>query len=76
MTSEYGVYAITVATTNGWGRDYTATAAPVAGGGTSGVDQTQRHALRDLLDHLGRRANGDQHGLLVTLRSRLAAAVL
>jgi type IV pilus assembly protein PilE len=40
VTSEYGVYAITVTTTNGWGRDYTATASPVAGGGTSGVDMT------------------------------------
>jgi type IV pilus assembly protein PilE len=38
--SENGVYAITVATMNGWTQDYTATATPVAGGGTNGVDQT------------------------------------
>jgi type IV pilus assembly protein PilE len=38
--SENGVYAITVATVNGWTQDYTATATPVAGGGTNGVDQT------------------------------------
>jgi type IV pilus assembly protein PilE len=39
-TSENGVYAIAVATMNGWTQDYTATATPVAGGGTNGVDQT------------------------------------
>jgi len=39
-TSENGVYAIAVATVNGWTQDYTATATPVAGGGTDGVDQT------------------------------------
>ena len=39
-TSENGVYAITVATVNGWTQDYTATATPVAGGGADGVDQT------------------------------------
>jgi type IV pilus assembly protein PilE len=38
--SENGVYAITVATTNGWTQDYSATATPVPGGGTNGVDQT------------------------------------
>jgi type IV pilus assembly protein PilE len=38
--SENGVYAIAVATVNGWTQDYTATATPVAGGGTDGVDQT------------------------------------
>jgi type IV pilus assembly protein PilE len=38
--SENGVYAVTVATMNGWTQDYTATATPVAGGGTNGVDQT------------------------------------
>jgi type IV pilus assembly protein PilE len=39
-TSENGVYAISVATVNGWTQDYTVTATPVAGGGTNGVDQT------------------------------------
>jgi type IV pilus assembly protein PilE len=39
-TSENGVYAITIATVNGWTQDYTATATPVVGGGTNGVDQT------------------------------------
>jgi type IV pilus assembly protein PilE len=39
-TSEYGVYTIAVTTTNGWGNDYTATATPVSGGGTNGVDMT------------------------------------
>jgi type IV pilus assembly protein PilE len=39
-TSENGVYAITVATTAGWTLDYTATATPVVGGGTNGVNQT------------------------------------
>ena len=38
--SENGVYAITVTTMNGWTQDYTATATPVAGGGSDGVDQT------------------------------------
>jgi len=38
--SENGVYAINVATMNGWTQDYTATATPVAGGGVNGVDQT------------------------------------
>lgn len=38
--SENGVYAITLATMNGWTQDYTATATPVAGGGANGVDQT------------------------------------
>jgi type IV pilus assembly protein PilE len=38
--SENGVYALTVATANGWTQDYTVTATPVAGGGTNGVDQT------------------------------------
>jgi type IV pilus assembly protein PilE len=38
--SENGVYAITVATVNGWTQDYTATATPVVGGGSDGVDQT------------------------------------
>jgi type IV pilus assembly protein PilE len=37
--SEYGVYALNVATTNGWTQDYTATATPIVGGGTNGVDQ-------------------------------------
>lgn len=39
-TSENGVYAITLSTVNGWTQDYTATATPVPGGGTNGVDQT------------------------------------
>jgi type IV pilus assembly protein PilE len=39
-TSENGVYAITVATNGGWAQDYTATATPVPGGGTNGVDQS------------------------------------
>jgi type IV pilus assembly protein PilE len=39
-TSENGVYALTLATANGWTQDYTVTATPVAGGGTNGVDQT------------------------------------
>jgi type IV pilus assembly protein PilE len=38
--SENGVYAIAVSTVNGWTQDYTATATPVPGGGTNGVDQT------------------------------------
>jgi type IV pilus assembly protein PilE len=38
--SEHGVYAITLMTTNGWTQDYTASATPVPGGGTDGVDQT------------------------------------
>jgi type IV pilus assembly protein PilE len=38
--SENDVYALTVATANGWTQDYTVTATPVAGGGTNGVDQT------------------------------------
>ena len=38
--SENGVYALTLATANGWTQDYTVTATPVAGGGTNGVDQT------------------------------------
>jgi type IV pilus assembly protein PilE len=38
--SENNVYTLTLATTNGWQRDYTATAAPTAGGGTNGVDMT------------------------------------
>jgi type IV pilus assembly protein PilE len=40
VTSEYGVYTIAVTTTNGWGRDWTATATPVTGGGTNGVNMT------------------------------------
>ena len=39
-TSENGVYAISVTTTNGWTQDYTATATPIPGGGADGVDQT------------------------------------
>ena len=38
--SENGVYALTLATANGWTQDYTVTATPVPGGGTNGVDQT------------------------------------
>ena len=38
--SENGVYAITIATMNGWTQDYTATVTPIAGGGTNGIDQT------------------------------------
>jgi type IV pilus assembly protein PilE len=38
--SENGVYAITLATMNGWTQDYTATVTPIAGGGTNGIDQT------------------------------------
>ncbi len=38
--SENGVYSIALATVNGWTQDYTATATPVAGGGTDGIDQT------------------------------------
>ena len=38
--SENGVYALSVATMNGWTQDYTATATPVAGGGANGIDQT------------------------------------
>jgi type IV pilus assembly protein PilE len=38
--SENGVYALTLATANGWTQDYTVTATPVAGGGTNGVDQS------------------------------------
>jgi type IV pilus assembly protein PilE len=39
-TSENGVYAIALTTMGGWPQDYTATATPVAGGGSNGVDQS------------------------------------
>ena len=38
--SENGVYSLTLATNAGWTLDYTATATPVAGGGTTGIDQS------------------------------------
>ena len=40
VQSEHGVYTITIRTTNGWPVDYTATATPVSGGGSNGVDQS------------------------------------
>lgn len=40
VVSENGVYSIAITTTNGLGVDYTATATPVTGGGTNGVDMT------------------------------------
>jgi type IV pilus assembly protein PilE len=39
--SEYGVYALTITTTNGLTQDYTATATPTAGGGTNGVHMAE-----------------------------------
>ena len=39
-TSENGVYALALATTVNWTTDFTATATPVPGGGTNGVDQS------------------------------------
>ena len=39
-TSENNTYTLTLATTNGWQRDYTATATPTAGGGATGIDMT------------------------------------
>ncbi len=38
--SEHDTYTLTLATIDGWQRDYTATATPTAGGGTTGVDMT------------------------------------
>jgi type IV pilus assembly protein PilE len=39
-TSENNVYTLTLATVNGWQRDYTATATATIGGGTNGIDMT------------------------------------
>jgi len=39
-TTEKGVYALTIVTTNGVTQDYTATATPTPGGGINGVNMT------------------------------------
>ncbi|HVS25346.1 MAG TPA: type IV pilin protein [Gammaproteobacteria bacterium] len=39
-TSENGVYSMALTTNAGWTQDFTATATPIAGGGTNGVDQS------------------------------------
>jgi type IV pilus assembly protein PilE len=52
MTSEHGIYAITIANASATG--YTAIATPVSGGGTNGVDMTiDTHCAQFTINHAG-----------------------